>query len=479
MIQLSVLDNFLSEGFRSLKSSHSLKDFARDQLSSASFFVTTDSRQVLKERLNENCWGMYIALAGENFDGFQFVEDVLSKGIRLIVFRRRMGRSLDDLTRKFPNAFFIEVDEPLLFLQKLSKFYKSFWDCDPTLKKVTIGVTGSNGKTTHKEMLKGILEKIFPGKVNATVGNLNNHIGVPLTLLSLKSEETISIVEMGMNHRHEILPLCEMANPGHGLITNIGQAHIGFLGSMDNIYLEKSELYRYILKKHKGFGQFVVNGDDDYLQKLPESTGLITFGERRGDIKIHFDQKKVKFNYHGNALVIDNPNLKEEYNLKNLVCVVLLLAKIFPEKLVEIVKFANEYQQPSMNRSEWRGNIFLDAYNANPSSMRASLNSFLQLLIREGIHINDALFILGDMNELGDFTEKFHREIARELKLLGVTQVVFVGKYKKYYLEEFPQAIFHADVVSEELKTFFAKEKNQYQKIFIKGSRSVKLESLL
>lgn len=433
------------------------------------FKVSTDSRSI-------QAGDMFIALVGEKFDGFSYLEDVIAKGASSVVFQHKIGRRFKHLVKKYPEVTFIETNDTLVFLQELAREHKRQWQQSGT--KTTIALTGSNGKTTHKEMLKHLLSSIFPGKVLATKGNLNNHIGVPLTLLDLLPEHDIAIVEMGMNHRHEIMTLCKIAEPSHGLITNIGQAHIGFLGSMTNIYFEKSDLYRWVKKFTHGFGMFVVNADDDYLRLLESSTGLTTFGEKYGDIKVNVSQNEIHFNFRGQAVAVKNTQIQEEYNLRNLVCTMVLAMKLFPDKVNEIAKAACLYQQPSMNRSEWVNHIFLDAYNANPSSMKASLNSFIKIIEEKSAKLDECFFVMGDMNELGDFAEELHAEMANYVQSLGIKNVVFVGRYKEYYLKGNPNAL-GGFLEKEDFLKQFPNFKSDYKWIFIKGSRSVKLETLL
>lgn len=435
-----------------------------------SFSVSTDSRTIKNGDL-------FVALVGDKFDGFTYAEEVINKGAIAIVYESRPNRSIKSLLKKFPNITFIQTSNSLTFLQELSREHKRWWE--NLGGKTTIALTGSNGKTTHKEMLRHILSEVFPGKVHATKGNLNNHIGVPLTLLELNTSHDIAIVEMGMNHRHEILPLCEIAEPSHGLITNIGQAHIGFLGSMDNIFFEKTDLYRYVMKKTNGLGNFVVNADDKYLGLLGPNTGLLTFSEsNKGNVRVEFDAQTMKFNYRGKNIEIKNEKVLESYNLRNLCAATLLCLKIFPGKIEEIIKASASYEQPSMNRSEWIGNIFLDAYNANPSSMRTSLDSFIKIIKEKQVSLDDCFFVLGDMNELGDFSEKFHSEMAKYVQEIGIKNVVFVGRYRHLYLKGYPLALGGYNDQEDLLKDF-PDFKTKYKWIFIKGSRSVKLENLL
>lgn len=435
-----------------------------------SFRVSTDSRTI-------QSGDMFVGLVGDKFDGFSYAEEVIKKGATAIVFEYRPNRNAKNLIKAYPDVTFIETNNTLTFLQELSREHKRAWE--KSGGKTTIALTGSNGKTTHKEMLKHILSSVFPGKVLATKGNLNNHIGVPLTLFELNKDHDIAIVEMGMNHRHEILPLCEIAEPKNGLITNIGQAHIGFLGSMENIFFEKSDLYRYVMKKTDGMGNFVINADDKYLGTLGPNTGLLTFSESdKGNVRVTFSGQTIKFNYRGNNVLITNEKVLENYNLRNLCSATLLCLKIFPHKFDEIVKASAHYEQPSMNRSEWIGNVFLDAYNANPSSMRTSLDSFIKIMDEKKVSLDDCFFVLGDMNELGDFTEKFHEEMARYTEECGLKNIAFVGRYREFYLQGYPRALGGYALIEDLLKDF-PDFKTKYKWIFIKGSRSVKLEQLL
>lgn len=433
------------------------------------FKVSTDSRSIQNG-------DMFIALVGDKFDGFTYLEDVIAKGAIAVVFQQKIGRRFKHLVKKYPEITFIETEDTLLFLQELAREHKRQWQLGGD--KTTIALTGSNGKTTHKEMLKHLLSTLFPGKVLATKGNLNNHIGVPLTLLELCPEHDIAIVEMGMNHRHEIMTLCKIAEPSHGLITNIGQAHIGFLGSMENIYFEKTDLYRWVKKYTNGFGMFVVNADDEYLRLLDSCTGLTTFGEKNGDIKVVVTNHEIQFNFRGQFLKIKNNQIQEEYNLRNLVCTMVLAMKLFPSKVAEIANAASSYEQPSMNRSEWLNHIFLDAYNANPSSMKASLNSFIKIVNEKAAKLDDCFFVMGDMNELGDYAEQLHAEMASYVHSLGIKNVVFIGRYKDYYLKGNPNAL-GGYLEKEDFLKQFPQFKSDYKWIFIKGSRSVKLETLI
>ncbi len=435
----------------------------------ANFILSTDSRRIEKKNA-------FLALVGEKFDGFDYAEAVIEKGATIIIYQKKEDRTVTHLSNINPSVSFIEVDDTLLYLQEMARVHKAHWE--EKNHGMTIALTGSNGKTTHKEMLYHLVNSILPEKVLATRGNLNNHIGVPLTLLGLNTDHQVAIVEMGMNHRHEISVLCEVARPQHGLITNIGQAHIGYLGSMENIYFEKSDLYLSVLKNSNGMGQFVVNADDKYLRLLSGSSGLTTFGENNGDVRIKINGNTISFNFRGEKIEFTNNQIAEDYNLKNLCCCLILCLKLFPDRYSDLIKSASNYSQPSMNRSEWIGNIFLDAYNANPSSMRTSFNSFCKIIKEKKVSYDRCLFILGDMNELGDFAEDLHREMAEYVKSFSIKNVIFIGKYKDFYLKGYPEAL-GAFEDKEQFLQAHVDYKKKYDWIFMKASRTVKLETLV
>jgi UDP-N-acetylmuramoyl-tripeptide--D-alanyl-D-alanine ligase len=218
--------------------------------------INTDSRSF---REGET----FVALHGDNFDGFSYIEQVISLGARAIIYSKKVGRDLivQAYSEKHPKIIFVEATDSLKCMQELASLYILEWRSKKSDRKI-IGITGSNGKTTHKEMIYSLLNAIFPDQVLATKGNLNNHIGVPLTIFGLEDHHEIAIIEMGMNHQGEIDELCAIAHPEHGMITNIGSAHIEFMQSMENILKEKACLYQAVLKNSQGNGMFVINADD-------------------------------------------------------------------------------------------------------------------------------------------------------------------------------------------------------------------------
>jgi UDP-N-acetylmuramoyl-tripeptide--D-alanyl-D-alanine ligase len=458
-----------SKLLNTMKSVKSIKGAGHD---SFELLINTDSRSFKKGET-------FTALVGENFDGFNYLENVLKTGARAVVFKDQKDREtiVEGWVKSYPATSFIAVDDTLGFLQEMATTHIKNWRAAKSSRKI-IGVTGSNGKTTHKEMIYSLLDKILPGKVLATKGNLNNHIGVPLTIFRLNEAHEVAIIEMGMNHAGEIKVLCDIARPEHGMITNIGAAHIEFLKSMDNIFEEKGTLYRSVLENAHGKGVFVVNADDTYLAKLEKSEGLSTYGEKNGDVKISIKNDRISFHMGVQDVLITNKNISEHHNLKNLAGTAIFAMNLFPDKIEEIEIAASAYTQPSMNRSQWIGNIFLDAYNANPSSMRVSLDSFVSIIKNKNISLNDCYFVLGDMNELGDFAREMHKEIAIHVKELGIRNISFLGRYRQFYLEGFPEPV--SEYASkEEFHNEWKKIRTQYKFIFVKASRSLELETLI
>ena len=421
----------------------------------------------------------FVALVGDNFDAFNYVEGVLNQDAKVVVinFTEERADLFSILSLFYPKIIFITVTDTLLFIQELACLHIDSWKkADPS--RIVIGITGSNGKTTHKEMIYFLMNEILPEKILATKGNLNNHIGVPLTIFRLEKKHKVAIIEMGMNHGGEIKVLCDIAKPQHGMITNIGAAHIEFLETMDNIFKEKSTLYDSVVKNSKGKGMFVVNGDDHYLKNLKKTKGLTTFGEKNGDVKINIRSNEIDIHMTKNDMLINNKNIFEHHNLKNLAGTTIFVMKLFPKKSKLILEAACRYQQPSMNRSQWENNIFLDAYNANPSSMRVSLDSFVTIMKNKNISLDDCYFILGDMNELGDHAAPMHKEIANHVKELGIKNLTFLGRYREFYKDGYPNPL-SSYLTKEEFRDDWVKIKKSYKFIFIKASRSLQLESLM
>lgn len=442
-----------------LNNSKSLKKI-HGKIPNGEFQLCTDSRKYQSGEL-------FYAINGEKFDAFDYIDGVIERNCPLVVFEsnEKNLKKLEELNTEV--TCFIEVENSLVYLQDIGRNRRDEFKSNGG---VIIGITGSNGKTSHKEMMKALLESAFPGVVHSTKGNLNNHIGVPLTLLDLLNKHEICILEMGTNHPGEIPFLCELGDHDHGLITNIGASHLEFFHTEENVFKEKRALFDHVEKKKKGF--FVVPGTDVFLSTLTGETLTKTSFSKNGS--------KVEFEVSGTAFEFDNPNLGGDYNYSNMVSCLSLLCLVYPKHAETFLEAASNYKLPEMNRANWvvknKFNIFLDAYNANPSSMKASLEYFNQFVQSEGLTRENTLIILGDMNELGEKSPEYHSEIGEILKASKFENLIFVGRFADQYKQGAGTGKVCGKV--DELNADNLGLEN-ITHVFIKGSRSLQLESLL
>ncbi len=355
------------------------------------YSVSTDTRNIKKGSL-------FFALKGTQFDGNVFADNAIKLGASYAV--------IDD--KKYQSERTILVENVLEVLQELAKYHRQ------QLGIPILSITGSNGKTTTKELVNAVLSKKY--KVVATKGNLNNHIGVPLTLLSMLPDTEFGIVEMGANHLNEISFLCEIAQPDYGYITNFGKAHLEGFGSFEGVIKGKSELYDYLKNTD---GTCFVNGNDPI--QLEKSKGL----------KKHFlientelvqTQPSIIFKYEN---TIFESNLTGEYNYQN-IKVALTIGEFFDVPLNSSKEAIQNYV-PTNNRSQElkKGTtlIILDAYNANPTSMEKSLRNFATFSEKRKI------LFLGDMFELGKYSEEEHQRIYDIAQQLNFTAIYLIGKH--------------------------------------------------
>jgi len=413
--------------------------------------ICTDSRNIIPGAI-------FFAIRGEKFDGNKFARDALQKGCAYSVVD---DKSLCD------NPRLILVENVLEYLQQLANHHRK------QLKIPLIALTGSNGKTTTKELCQAILARKF--KVASTLGNLNNHIGVPLTILSIKDEE-ISIVEMGANHVGEIDTLCSIAKPGFGLITNIGLAHLEGFGSPEGVRRGKAELYDFLKNSN---GKAFYNASDPVLSDMirqhqidpipygehPESIcrGQIHENKRFLSVELSFGTKKIKI----------NTRLIGSYNLENIIAA-SAVGKYFGVNN-EDIKSAVENYSPSNNRSQYlithKNKIIMDAYNANPTSMKSSILNFLGIK-----DTRQKLLILGDMLELGPYGNKEHDNIISLLKEKNCTNVYLVGPS---FLKSAGNSEFRCFEKVEDLIIHLQINEIRDRLIFLKGSRAISLEKLI
>lgn len=407
--------------------------------------ISTDSRSIEKD-----C--VFVAIKGERFNGNDFAYKVASDGIAACVIADR-----NDLPHH--ERLFI-VDDSISTLQQLAKLHRE------RINIPVIGITGTNGKTTTKELTAAVLSKKY--NIIYTQGNYNNHIGVPLTLLQMRPDTEMAVVEMGANHINEIAQLCSIAQPDFGLITNIGKAHIEGFGSFEGVVKTKNELYEHI--RNNG-GKIFVNNDNTLLRELSKDLTCFSYGkDNNADIKAEV----VSFNPYLTIRWNDNEiktNLIGEYNFEN-VLAAISIGTYFNVDKTQIIKAIEDYY-PTNNRSQYiktdKNEIVMDAYNANPVSMSNAIRNFRR------ISSNNALLILGDMKELGKDSENEHSIIISLVKELGFNKVFLVGE--ELLKADIDKSFSHFSDV-DELISYINTHEVQNHKILVKGSNSIHLEKL-
>ncbi len=408
--------------------------------------ICTDTRAIGHNSL-------FFALKGERFDANDFAADALKKGSKYAIVDRQ------DVAI---NEKYILVDNVLQTLQQLANYHRKY------CKAKILGITGTNGKTTTKEFINAVLTKKY--KVIATEGNLNNHIGVPLTLLRLTPETEIGIVEMGANHPNEIAELCEIAEPDYGIISNIGTAHIEGFGSVEGIFKTKTALYEAVARKK---GTIFVNADDEMLfQKANELCQSVhSYGTEKGESKGKLGNPSLLL-----QIVLDGAKVQTQlfgiFNLPNILAAYAIGSYFDVPK--EAILEATANYIPQNNRSQIyktsKNLLILDAYNANPTSMEISILSFEYI---EGLNKH---LILGDMLELGHLSEKYHQRIKDLLQELHLEEKTWlVGQnFSKNKVGRF--SYFET---TENVMEYLQQNPLEKKQILIKGSRGIKLENLV
>lgn len=408
--------------------------------------VSTDTRNLSKNTL-------FFCLKGENFNGNKFAKKAFEQGAAYVVY--------DDINHNPEHRNAILVEDSLNTLQTLAQFHRNQFDIP------VIGLTGSNGKTTTKELIKCVLAQNF--EVIATQGNLNNHIGVPLSLLNIKESTEIALIEMGANHLKEIAFLANIAAPTMGYITNFGKAHLEGFGSLEGVVKGKSELYDY-LRENKGIT--IVNSNDKKQMQQSEGLNRYIFGKT----KLAQNQLTNSINKEGYCTVqageiTITSQLTGTYNFDNLNAAVTF-GEFFEIPLSDIQKGIASYS-PTNNRSQWiktkKNHILLDAYNANPTSMTAAIQSFIE------VKTTPKLVILGDMLELGQYAQKEHQATIDHLKKGGIDQAILVGPFFCASKTEG----FKAFENTAKAKDYLTNQSILDHTILIKGSRGIALEQLL
>jgi UDP-N-acetylmuramoyl-tripeptide--D-alanyl-D-alanine ligase len=396
----------------------------------------------------------FVAIKGDRFDANTFAKEALEKGASFIIIDNA-NYYIDERT--------ILVNDSLETLQELAKFHRQF------LNLPIIALTGSNGKTTTKELINLVLSKKFNTK--ATVGNLNNHIGVPLTLLSFTKETQIGIVEMGANHQKEIEFLCEIAQPDYGYITNFGKAHLEGFGGIEGVIKGKSEMYTYLKSNNK---LVFVNLDDEIQNQKSVAFKRITFSQKDKCATVFIENVMANPFVEIKTLGIKiNSHLIGLYNANNINAAITIGCHF--EVPVKNIKDAIESYVPENNRSQLltkgTNEIILDAYNANPSSMVVALENFIQL------DKTNKCVIIGDMYELGKESLDEHKGIVSYLNMNSDFDCHFVGK--DFFANSIQKEDFHFYHTFEDFTKFLSSVKLEHKTLLIKGSRGMALERTL
>ena len=418
--------------------------------------ICTDSR---------NCpvGSIFFALKGDNFNANAFALSALEKGCALAV--------VDEVEYAIDERFIL-VENVLKSLQQLATYHRR------QLGTTIIGITGTNGKTTTKELIASVLTEKF--NILYTQGNLNNHIGVPLTLLKIKPEHELAVVEMGANHPGDIKELAEIAQPDYGIITNVGKAHLEGFGSFEGVMKTKAELYDYIQLSGKNI---FLNADNQYLQKMAQNSLVF---KKMNPVKYSLEADLEDVSVRG-KITDCSPFLEMEcktnadtfriktkligsYNAENVLAAVTI--GHFFGMSDEQIQIGLEKYTPNNNRSQLtvteRNKLVVDAYNANPTSMKAAILNFAQM------NVQAKTLILGDMLELGEYSENEHQNVVDLLQQNGFSSVLLVGKD---FLKT--KNSYHCFEKVEDLSEWLDSHPIDNQIVLVKGSRGIKLERIL
>ena len=414
--------------------------------------ISTDTRNIKQGAI-------FFALRGENFNGNKFADMAVRNGASMAI--------VDEYEISNPEKKIFYVEDTLKSLQELAVMHRRKFSIP------VLGITGTNGKTTTKELIGSVLSKKY--RIIATQGNYNNHIGVPLTILRITNNTQFAIIEMGANHIGEIASLCKISDPDYGIITNIGMAHLEGFGSFEGVIKAKGELYKYILHKD---GKIFVNSGDEVLNKISTLNTSIIYGVgsnisgRIIDIdptlkmEIYYENENIK-----NSIII-NSLLAGKYNLDNILAA-FAIGKYF-EVPADQIKIAIESYQPGNIRSQIKitdkNKLIIDAYNANLTSMQKALENFHE------IKDQNKFLILGDMFELGKYSEQAHKEILNLVDTLGFKNYFLVGKE---FINVSKMNINNTFLQVSDLIEFIKEHPLKDKTILIKGSRGVGLERVI
>jgi UDP-N-acetylmuramoyl-tripeptide--D-alanyl-D-alanine ligase len=412
--------------------------------------VCTDTRKIEQGAL-------FFCLKGGNFDGNEFAHDALKAGAAYVV--------ADD-PQVCTDSRILYVQDSLLALQNLAHNRRKHMQ-----KTVFLGIGGSNGKTTTKELCLQVLQTFKISK--ATFGNLNNHIGVPLTILELPEDTEVAIIEMGTNHPGEMKVLCDIAEVDMGIVTNVGKEHLEGFKDLEGVAREESELYLQLARNN---GKALVNADDPWLGNMAKRlSNQLTFGlSPNCDVKavIHSAMPYLQFELwiHGKNIGLFTAQIGGEFNIYNILAAIAAGVSLGAE--AKQCALAACAYKPGNNRSEWKEiknkKVLLDAYNANPSSVEVALRSFATLKGRKAV-------MLGDMLELGSHSQSEHLEIFKLCQVLGFEEIYLCGQEFMKVCGQYPLAFENSNILNSWLKD----NPGTADFILLKGSRGMKMEILL
>ena len=414
--------------------------------------ISTDTRNIIPGSI-------FFALKGDHFNANEFAAEAIEKGAAYAVVDEELHAT---------NEKCLLVEDVLTALQNVASHHRE------QMNIPVIGLTGSNGKTTSKELVNAVLSERY--KTFATFGNLNNHIGVPLSILSITNDVEVAIIEMGANHQKEIELLCTIAQPTHGIITNVGMAHLDGFGGFEGVKKGKAELYAY-LKAHNGYT--FINRDNTFLMEMSTNAGLnklLYYGKENGNtikgtLKSSDPFIEVEWTNHETSSVVKT-NLTGSYNFENILAAICI-GDFFDMQPEEINSGLAKYE-PKNNRSQLtktdHNTVICDFYNANPSSMAAALNNISALSAEQ------KTAVLGDMFELGPESVAQHELIAKQAAASGLDQAIFIGKYF-YALKDQLEGVFFE--TPTEAANYLQEKPIKNHLVLLKGSRGMKLENLL
>ncbi len=399
---------------------------------------------------------IFFALSGPNFDGNQFAKQAIQKGAKMAV--------VDDPELKEVAGCYI-VDHVLQALQELAQYHRR------QLEIPIIAITGSNGKTTTKELVFEVLRTSY--KTFATNGNLNNHIGVPISLLSIPLDAQMAIIEMGASKQGEIKELCEIAEPTHGMITNIGKAHLEGFGDRTGVLNGKTELYHHLAQRQDGVA-FVDGTQQELMERAKQIYRIVTYGSEQADYSCQFLEANpyLKINTAEQKELMTH--LSGAYHYKN-VAAALCIGQFF-DVIPEFAHKAISAYVPQNNRNQWVKKkglaILMDAYNANPDSVAAALQNF------DALKEDHKVVVLADMAELGTHSKKEHQQIGELLAGMSFEKILLCGEKMFYASEKVPGSLHFANrTILQDYLEEIELPKNSV--VLLKGSRSMALEKLV